>query len=123
MPHSIITPSFTRTDERGIFRELLNEGNWQSILHGDSVAGAVMGNHYHLQTLVFFFLLSGAAHIITEHIHTGARDDFHLAAMQGVILRTEESHAITFTAASQYLLLKSQVYDPQAPDTYHHPLI
>ena len=77
-----------------------------------------MGNHYHRKTRVFFFLQSGAAEVRTVHAETGARDAFALEAGQGVVLEPGESHAIRFTADSDWLMLKSQAYDPADPDTY-----
>jgi dTDP-4-dehydrorhamnose 3,5-epimerase-like enzyme len=120
--HTIIRPSFQRSDARGLFQEVLNEGRWESIITGRMRAGAVLGNHYHKHTLVFFFLLGGAADVRTVHVETGARDAFTLGANEGVILRTDESHAITFSEEGDFLLLKSAKYDPAAPDTYHFPV-
>jgi mannose-6-phosphate isomerase-like protein (cupin superfamily) len=122
MTHEIIKPNFTREDERGTLRELLNGGEWRSVIQGEMKVGAVMGNHYHQNTLVFFFLLSGAADIVTEHTESKERDSFSLGAMEGVMLKTGESHAITFREQGQYLLLKSLPYDPANPDTFHYPV-
>ncbi len=122
MSHTVLRPTFTRNDERGILREILNTGVWQSLLQGEMKAGAVMGNHYHQETEVFFFLLSGQVRVVTEHTQTKARDEFTLKALEGVMLRVMESHAITFQEPSVYLLFKSLPYDPQAPDTYHYPV-
>lgn len=122
MQHEILRPSFTRTDERGTLRELLNSGVWQSILQGEMDAGAVMGNHYHQETEVFFFVISGEVAAITEDIHSKARDSFTLHALEGVILHPNVSHKLTFTQGGQFLLLKSNLYDPQNPDTYHYPI-
>lgn len=122
MAHTIITPSFQRNDARGLFQEVLNDGRWESIISGRMNPGAVLGNHYHKRTLVFFFLLSGAADVRTIHVETGARDAFSLGANQGVTLHTDESHAITFTETGDFLLLKSMKYDPADPDTYHYPV-
>lgn len=122
MTHQIIKPSFTRTDARGTLTEILNDGHWESIINGRMNPDAVMGNHYHKQTLVFFYLLSGAAHVKTIHTETGARDEFSLSANEGVMLHTDESHAIRFLEPSDYLLLKSKRYDPQNPDTFTYPV-
>ena len=122
MTHEIITPSFVREDERGTLREVLNSGAWMSIVQGEMRPGAVMGNHYHKETQVFFYLLSGAADIVTEHVIKKTRERFSLSTQQGVLLNTYESHIITFSQASSYLLLKSLPYDPDHDDTYHHPL-
>jgi dTDP-4-dehydrorhamnose 3,5-epimerase-like enzyme len=122
MSHRILEPTFQRRDGRGLLQEVLNEGTWQSVVSGRMNAGAVMGNHYHKETLVFFFLFSGGADIRTVHVETGERDAFTLSTNQGVLLHTNESHAITFTAESEFLLLKTLRYDANNPDTYEFPV-
>lgn len=122
MSNRILQPSFTRTDARGVLTELLNEGRWESILTGAMHSGAVIGNHYHQETLVFFFLLSGAAEVKTIHVETHERDQFRLKANEGVLLPVNESHAIAFTEYSTFLMLKSKQYDPQHPDTIAYPV-
>ena len=119
----ILRPSFTRQDDRGLLRELLNEGEWRSVVTGEMVAGSRMGNHYHKETLVFFFLLTGHAAVILKDLATGARSTLELNALEGIIFRTNESHVLTFTEYTEYLMLKSLPYDPANPDTYEHPLI
>jgi quercetin dioxygenase-like cupin family protein len=120
--HPILTPAFVRRDERGALSEIITGFPSQALLAGRMKAGAVMGNHYHRRTRVFFFLQSGAAGIRTVHVATGARDAFQLAAGQGVVLEPNESHAISFTAESEWLMLKSEAYDPADPDTYRLPV-
>jgi dTDP-4-dehydrorhamnose 3,5-epimerase-like enzyme len=122
MSARIIRPSFVRQDERGTLRELLNSGTWGSLVQGEMVAGAVMGNHYHKETVIFFFLLSGRARVVTEHVQTGARDAFRLQALEGVLFPVYESHAVTFEEGGAYLLLRSQAFDPQQTDTFAHPV-
>jgi quercetin dioxygenase-like cupin family protein len=122
MAHRILTPAFTRRDERGELREIVSGFAAKALLSGRMKAGAVMGNHYHRRTRVFFFLQSGSAEVKTVHAETGARDSFKLAAEQGVVLEPNESHAISFTAESEWLMLKSEVYDPADPDTYPLPV-
>jgi quercetin dioxygenase-like cupin family protein len=61
---------------------------------------AVIGNHYHRKTLIFFYLTSGLARITTIHVETEDKDDFLLRAGQGVILNTNESHASGFIEES-----------------------
>lgn len=119
----ILRPTFTREDERGLLRELLNEGEWRSIVTGEMVASSNMGNHYHKETLVFFFLLTGRADVILEDVATGERGTLQLRALEGIIFQTYESHVLTFTEPTQYIMLKSLPYDPANPDTYEHPLI
>jgi hypothetical protein len=118
MAHRILTPAFTRRDERGELTEIMAGFAAQSLLSGRMKAGAVMGGHFHKATRVFFFLQSGSAEIKTVHVESGARDAFSLSAGQGVVLETNESHAIRFTEESEWLMLKSRAFDSKDPDTF-----
>ena len=122
MPHAILGPTHVRRDARGELREVVNGFPAKALLAGRMNAGAVMGNHYHRRTRVFFFLQSGKATVRTVHAETGARDSFELAAQQGVVLEPNESHAIAFEAPSDWLMLKSEAYDPADPDTFPLPV-
>jgi dTDP-4-dehydrorhamnose 3,5-epimerase-like enzyme len=120
MAHRIVSPGFERRDERGVFREAVNGFPAHTLLTGTMRPGAVMGNHYHRKTRVFFYLTRGAAAIRTVHVESGAREDFRLAENQGVFLEPGEAHAIHYTAESDFVMLKSLAYDPADPDTYEH---
>ncbi len=122
MGHEILTPSFERIDDRGAFREVLNDGSWEALICGRMNPGAVLGNHYHKQTVIFFYLTSGSVRITTIHVETEEKDNFLLQSGQGVILNTNESHAIRFIEESDFTMLKSLRYDPADPDTYHFPV-
>jgi len=122
MAHEILFPSFMRTDDRGMFVEVLNDGTWQALVSGRMNPEAVMGNHYHRKTVVFFFLATGAARIKTVNVETAEKDDFMLRGGQGVVLKVNESHSIRFQELSDFIMLKSQRYDPAEPDTYQFPV-
>ena len=122
MPHEILAPGFERNDERGLFREILNQGKWGSLITGRMNPGAVIGNHYHKKTLIFFHLSTGSTRIRTIQIGTGEKEDFLLRGGQGVMLPTNESHAIRFLEESEFLMLKSLKYDPSDPDTFDFPV-
>jgi dTDP-4-dehydrorhamnose 3,5-epimerase-like enzyme len=122
MAHSILRPLFERRDERGVFREVLAGFPAGNVVWGDMVAGAVMGNHYHRHTRVFFHLLTGRAVVSTVDVETGATDRFPLAENEGVFLEPGESHAIRFEEDSRFLMLKSEPYDPDDPDTIAFPV-
>jgi len=117
-PHKVVGPTHVRRDERGELAELVNGFPGKTLLAGRMKPGAVMGNHYHRRTRVFFFLRTGSAEVRTLHAESGARDAFALAAGQGVVLETHEAHAIRFTEESDWLMLKSEAYDPADPDTF-----
>lgn len=122
MRHQILTPSFERIDDRGLFREVLNDGSWEALIGGRMNPDAVIGNHYHKKTIIFFYLTSGSARITTIHVETEDKDAFLLQAGQGVILNTNESHAIRFIEESDFVMLKSLRYNPADPDTYQFPV-
>ena len=123
MAHEILRPLFERRDDRGVFREVLNGFSAQTLVTGTMRAGAVMGNHYHRKTRLFFYLARGGASVRTVHVETGARDEFSLGENQGIFLEPNESHAIRFTAESDFIMLKSLRYDPEDPDTYDLPVL
>jgi len=122
MAHQILRPLFERRDERGVFRELLSDFPAGNVVCGEMSAGAVMGNHYHRRTRVFFHLLAGRAAVSTVNVDSGATDEFLLGENEGVILEPGESHAIRFLVDSRFLMLKSEPYDPADPDTIPYPV-
>jgi dTDP-4-dehydrorhamnose 3,5-epimerase-like enzyme len=122
MAHEILRPLFERRDERGVFREILSGFPAGNVVCGEMSAGAVMGNHYHRRTRVFFHVLSGGVRISTVNVESGARDEFLLAENEGVFLEPGESHAIRFLEDSRFLMMNSEPYDPADPDTIAHPV-
>ena len=122
MRHTVVTPGFSRKDERGLFTEIVAGFPAKALLSGRMKAGAVMGNHYHERTRVFFYVQDGSVEIRTVDVATGARDRFALTSGQGVVLEPGVSHAICFTAESSWLMLKSEAHDPDNPDTVPHPV-
>ena len=117
------SPSFTRVDARGTLMEVLNTGQWACLLCGRMKAQAVMGNHYHKRTDVFFFLTDGRAEVLSQNLATGERQQHRLAATEGIWLKTNVAHAIRFHEESSFVMLKSLPYDRNDPDTFAHPLI
>jgi len=122
MAHQILRPLFERRDERGVFRELLSGFPAGNVVCGEMSAGAVMGNHYHRRARVFFHLLAGRVGVSTVNVESGATDKFLLAENEGVFFEPGESHAIRLLVDSQFLMLKSEPYDPADPDTIAHPV-
>jgi len=117
MPHEILPPRFERRDDRGVFREVLTGFPAGTVVCGRMNAGAVMGNHYHRRTRVFFYLFAGEADVRTMDVETGAKEKFRLEENRGVYFEPGESHAIHFGVDSEFLMVKSLPYDPADPDT------
>lgn len=109
---------FIRNDKRGTFVEVINSRAWRSIICGEMKSGAIMGNHYHKKTTVFFYLISGSAKINIVNIMTKKTEGVQIAQNEGIILSPNHSHAIIFKTDSSFILGKSQKYQRENPDTY-----
>jgi dTDP-4-dehydrorhamnose 3,5-epimerase-like enzyme len=122
VPHAIVVPGFERRDDRGVFREVVNGFDARTLICGEMKAGAVLGNHFHRRTRVFFYLARGEAQVRTLHVETGEKDLFFLRENQGVFFEVNESHAVRFLRDGEFVMLKSLAYDPAEPDTFTHPV-
>jgi len=120
--HEIIAAGYERKDERGVFREVLNGFEARTFVCGEMKKGAVLGNHYHKRTRVFFYLTRGAAQVATVNVETDQRDAFGLRENQGCFFEVNESHAVRFTENGEFVMLKSLAYDASNPDTFPHPI-
>jgi dTDP-4-dehydrorhamnose 3,5-epimerase-like enzyme len=109
-------PVFVRRDARGAFAEVVNMGTWESLIVGDMVGGSVIGHHYHAETVVFYYLITGAAHVVTIDVVTHERTEVSLSPGQGFVFRPQEARAITHVSDARFLLMKSRRYDDDAPD-------
>ena len=112
--------TYSRKDERGTFVEVINRGPWETVITGSMRAGAVLGNHYHKNTELFFFLIEGRCRMDGECIETGRKRSVRLDPGQGIHIGTYEAHAVRFEAPSRFILLKSHAFDPDLPDIYDH---
>ena len=122
MAREIQKPGFERRDGRGVFLEISNGFPARTVLSGSMKRGAVLGNHYHKRTRVFFFLTGGSAAVAIENVQTGEREDLELSESRGVFFEVNESHTVRFLEDGDFVMLKSLPYDPADPDTYAHPL-
>jgi quercetin dioxygenase-like cupin family protein len=118
----VVKAAFERKDARGVFREVLNGFEARTFITGRMEKDAVLGNHYHRKTRVFFYLTRGAALVAIFNVETGERDAFTLERDQGCFFEVNESHAVRFTEEGEFAMLKSLAYDPADPDTHPHPV-
>lgn len=112
-------PTFSRHDQRGTFFEIVNEGPWETIVHGSMKVDSVMGNHYHKHCVAFFYLIRGEAEISIYDIATKQRGTIVLTANEGIFFYPYELHVIKYLDASDYMLLKSQRYHDDEADIHH----
>ena len=117
---NVARPTLKRVDHRGTFIQVLNGTPWRNLSYGRMKKHAVMGNHYHRRTTVFFFLSAGAAEISTIHVKTKRHTRVVLRANQGLRLKPWECHRIRYLKDSSFILVKSHPYRVSAPDTYSY---
>jgi len=77
-----------------------------------------LGNHYHKETEVFFYLINESAKVDVINVKTKEMETFNLRTNEGVIFKTNYAHAIRFLEESNFMMGKSLPYNSSAPDTY-----
>ncbi len=111
-------PSFERKDHRGTFTEVVNEGPWETIIHGSMKKGATMGNHYHRECRAYFYIIQGSANIRARHLVDDSKDEVLLEAGHGLFFLPFVTHIVEYLEDSTFLLLKSYRYKNDNPDIY-----
>jgi perosamine synthetase len=114
----MIKPTFLREDDRGTFVEALNSGEWKNVSFGTMEKGAVMGNHYHKKTSVFFYLTRGSASVNIMNVVTKEVNNAQLNTRSGLIFSPDFSHSIKFLEKSDFVMGKSIEYNSTDPDTF-----
>ena len=95
MPHQVLSPRFERRDDRGVFREILSGFPAGTVVCGRMNAGAVMGNHYHRRTRVFFYLFAGEADVTNTGANAWLPSDARFGpVLLGVHLLTRDGATI-----------------------------
>ncbi len=118
-----VGPTFVREDARGTFVEVVNAGPWETVATATMHRGSVLGNHYHKRARLYLYIMRGSADVHRINLADGARSQCRLAASEGVILEPHVAHAIKFREESNLLLLKSQRYGAEDPDTYPYAVL
>ncbi len=111
-----------RVDHRGRFVEIISEGNWQAVIHGEMNAGAVLGSQYHAVTRVYFYVICGCADIDFVDVGNGQRRRIRLVDGKGAYIEPGTSHAVRFREPTEFILLKSRPYDPSDRDRFPYEI-
>jgi len=113
-----IKPSFIRRDERGTFVEIVNEGPWETIIHGSMKSGAEMGNHYHKECRALFYVVSGKAEVHIRHVYDQGMNKVILGSGEGLYFLPYEIHVIHYLEKTDFIFLKSYRYREDQPDMF-----
>ena len=120
-----ISYRYERKDKRGIFREYLNGDQcWRAVNSGWMKKSSLMGNNYHKKNKSAFFMLSGSADFFFRNVKKrGKTTKFRLNVGEGVLIHPYETHTIRFREKSEFLLAKSEKFDPKRNDLYEARLL
>lgn len=115
------TPSaYERVDDRGRFVEILAEGKWEAVVHGEMDTGAVLGRQYHRLTQLYLYLTSGSADVDLVNVATGERATWTIRRGKGIFVAPGTAYAVRFNSPSTFVLCKSRRYDPAELDRYDY---
>lgn len=115
---TIFKPTFVRHDKRGQFIEVINGLRFENLSYGRMKKGAILGNHYHKKTVLFFFIIDGRAEVKKFNIKTKQRSQIRLDNNQGVVIERLYFHTITFLKESFFIMAKSKKNRSDNPDTF-----
>ena len=122
MLKTLMPPRSERVDYRGRFCEIISEGSWQAIIHGEMNEGAVLGNQYHAVTRCYLYVIAGAVDLDLMDIGTREKRRIRLTDGKGSYIEPGTSHAVRFRRPTEFILLKSKPYDPSDRDRFPYDI-
>lgn len=120
-----IKTSFTRVDARGTFNEYINsDQGWKAVNGGIMKKGAVLGNHYHKENVVLFFVAAGTVRIVSRDVRKKGKkkQTITLNSNEGALIYPYETHTCTFVEKSSFLLLKANKFSQSKKDLFAEPV-
>jgi len=117
---NIITPYFSRTDDRGEFIGLLNNGQWEEVNYLFTKAGEIRGNHFHRETTEIFYIISGTIKV-TIISPTGTPLTYDIKSGDLFEIPPGEIHTFHCQSDCKWLNFLSRKIDPTNPDIIPAP--
>jgi UDP-2-acetamido-2,6-beta-L-arabino-hexul-4-ose reductase len=119
-------PIARHADQRGFFAELMrNDGLGQSSISA-SVPGITRGDHFHVDKVERFLVVSGEARIRIRRLFTDQIHVFDVTGSEPVAIDMPPlcTHNITNTGDGELLTFfwAADQFDPMNPDTYPEPV-
>lgn len=120
-------PIVRHSDQRGYFSELIRaDGLGQSSISA-SVPGITRGDHYHLEKIERFLVLTGDATIRIRRLLTDEVHEFQVSGDEPVAIDMPPlcTHNISNTGDAELLTFfwAADHFDPANPDTYPEPVV
>ena len=112
----LLNPYMEKQDVRGGVRGLFNQFPLEELNLICSVQGAVRGNHYHINTREFFYIVSGDIHLSV--VTTGQQSIFDGVLGCGAIFIIEpyEVHTVTALTDVKWINGLDRMFSEQNPD-------
>jgi dTDP-4-dehydrorhamnose 3,5-epimerase-like enzyme len=108
-----------RSDDRGSFLGLVNQGSWQEINFIATQAGQVRGGHFHTRTHEVIFLLRGKAEVELQDCHNPEeKQQFVLNSGEGIRIEPYMLHTLHYLEDSEQVALLDVPFDPANPDLH-----
>jgi UDP-2-acetamido-2,6-beta-L-arabino-hexul-4-ose reductase len=111
-----------REDPRGSLAEFLRSSHFGQIFVSRTKPGVVRGNHYHDSKAEKFFVVEGEAIIRFRHVSSGEILEYPVVGkdFRVVDIPPGYTHSIQNVGVSDLVVIfwSSELFDPNAPDTY-----
>jgi len=111
-----------KEDERGKFVEVFKMPGFGQVSYSITKPGVIRGNHYHTRKKEIFCVIKGKAKIRQRNIKTGEIEEIIVSgdAPELVEMKINWTHNIQNIGDNEMKLLIwiSEVYNPNAPDTF-----
>ncbi len=109
----------SRSDQRGSFWGLVNQGVWQEINFVTTQAGEIRGGHFHTRTNEAIFLVRGKAEVeLQDCDHSQEKQQFILNPGEGVQIKPYILHTFRYLENSEHISLLDTPFDPANPDLH-----
>lgn len=112
-------------DSRGVFVEMLRTRDSGQFSFFSACPGVTRGGHYHHTKTEKFFIVQGEALFRFYNVSSGDSYEIKTTESQYSIVETVPgwAHDITNIGSTTLIVLlwANEVFDPNAPDTYHYP--
>lgn len=112
----LLKPYMEKRDERGGVLGLFNQFPLEEVNLISSVKGAIRGNHYHINTREFFYLVSGEIHLSVMTTDQNVVFDDVLTTGSIFIIEPYEVHTVTALSDAQWINGLDRLFSDKNPD-------
>ena len=114
-----ILPSYLSfNDKRGMFKGIVNSGDWQELNFIETVGGETRGNHYHKKTRELFFIIAGDIEVSIRGASADSAEVYSFRKGDAFIVEPFEIHTFRCKTDAQWINMLSLKIDAKEPDIY-----